>query len=147
MMKIITWNIRGLNGRSKQRILTDCIKEEILDIIMLQETKCAGMEAEHIFQRIWKDCSYFYMDAVGASGGLAIIWNPSHIVLGGPFSTAGTLTAHYEVIGSNQEGTITNVYGPQSQQEKKKFMGKLAYIKSLVTTPNWILKGDFNMIM
>jgi hypothetical protein len=35
----------------------------------------------------------------------------------------------------------------QSQQEKNKFMDKLAYIKALVTTPNWILGGDFNMIM
>jgi endonuclease/exonuclease/phosphatase family metal-dependent hydrolase len=42
MMKIITWNIRGLNGRSKQRILRDCIKGENPDILMLQETKCAG---------------------------------------------------------------------------------------------------------
>jgi hypothetical protein len=28
MMKIITWNIRGLNGRSKQRILRESIKAE-----------------------------------------------------------------------------------------------------------------------
>jgi hypothetical protein len=54
MMKIITWNIRGLNGRSKQRILRDCIKAENLDILMLQETKCVGAEAETIFQRFFK---------------------------------------------------------------------------------------------
>jgi exonuclease III len=147
MMKIITWNIRGLNDRSKQRILRDCVKEESPDILMLQETKCAGMEAENIFQRIWKGCNYIHTDSAGASGGLAILWNPNHTILSGPFSTTGTLSAHFEVIGSNQEGTITNVYGPQGQQEKIKFMDKLTQVKALVNTPNWILGGDFNMIM
>jgi exonuclease III len=115
MMKIITWNIRGLNDRSKQRILRDCIKEESPDILMLQETKCAGMEVETIFQHIWKGCNYIQMDSSGASGGLAILWNPSHTILSGPFSTIGTLSSHFEIIGSNHEGIITNVYGPQGK--------------------------------
>jgi exonuclease III len=147
MMKIITWNIRGLNGRSKQRILRDCIKAENPDILMLQETKCAGTEAETIFQRIWRGCDFIQTDSSGASGGLAILWNPSNTTLSRPFSTIGTITTHFEVTGSNQEGTITNVYGPQSQQEKDKFMERLVLIKSLATTPNWIIGGDFNMIL
>jgi exonuclease III len=147
MMKIITWNIRGLNGRSKQRILRDCIKAENPDILMLQETKCAGTEAETIFQRIWRECNSISTDSTGASGGLAILWNPSNISISKPFSTVGTITAHFEVTGSNQEGAITNVYGPHSQQDKDKLMKRLELIKTLVTTQNWILGGDFNMIL
>jgi hypothetical protein len=64
----------------------------------------------------------FYTDSVGAAGGLAILWDPNHMTLSGPFSTAGTLSAHFAIIGSSQEGTITNVYGPQGQQEKQKFL-------------------------
>jgi exonuclease III len=147
MMKIITWNIRGLNGRSKQKILRDCIKAEHPDILMLQETKCVGAEAETIFQRIWRGCDFVLTDSTGASGGLAILWNPCNITLSRSFSTIGTITAHFEVMGSNQEGAITNVYGPQSQQGKDKLLERLALIKTLLTTPNWILGGDFNMIL
>jgi exonuclease III len=43
-MKIISWNIRGLNGRSKQKLLQDMIIAEKPDIMMLQETKCATMK-------------------------------------------------------------------------------------------------------
>ena len=136
MMKVISWNIRGLNGRSKQRILRDCIKEDTPEILMLQETKCPGLEAENIIQRIWKGCQFFYTDSLGAAGGLAILWDPNHITLSGPFSTARTLSAHFEIIGSRQEGTITNVYGPQGQLEKKKFLEKLLRVKHLVNTPN-----------
>jgi exonuclease III len=118
MMNIITWNIRRLNGKSKQRILRDCIKEENPNILMLQETKCAGIEAETIFQRIWRECNSISTDSTGASGGLAILWNPSNITISKPFSTVGTITTHFKVIGSNQEGDITNVYGPHSQQDR-----------------------------
>jgi exonuclease III len=147
MMKIITWNIRGLNGRSKQRILRDCIRVENPDILLLQETKCVGTEAETIFQCIWRGCEFIHTDSTGASGGLAILWNPNNITLRRPFSTIGTLTAHFEITGSTQEGDITNVYGPQSQQEKDKLMKWITHIKTLLSMPNWILGGDFNMIL
>jgi len=113
MMNIITWNIRGLNGRSKQRILRDCIIKEKPDILLLQETKCRGAEVEPIFQRIWKECTSITTDSIGASGGLAILWNPSNVTISKPFTTISTITAHFTVMGMNQEGAITNVYGPQ----------------------------------
>jgi exonuclease III len=147
MMKILTWNIRGLNGRSKQRTLRECIKAENPDMLLLQETKCAGAEAETIFQRIWRNCNFISTDSAGASGGLAILWNPASISIHNPFSTVGTITASFQIIGSNQEGDITNVYGPQNQQDKDKLMQRLELIRTLVSTRNWILGGDFNMIL
>jgi hypothetical protein len=81
MMKIITWNIRGLNGRSKQRILRDCISVENPDILLLQETKCVRAEAETIFHRSWRGCDFIHTDSAGASGGLAILWNPNIVTL------------------------------------------------------------------
>jgi hypothetical protein len=66
---------------------------------MLQKTKCVGAEAETVFQRIWRGCDFILIDSTGASGGLAILWNPFHITLRRPFSTIGTVNAHFEVIG------------------------------------------------
>jgi len=95
MMKILTWNIRGLNGRSKQRTLRDCIKAENPDMLLLQETKCAGTEADTILQRIWRDCHFTSTDAAGASGGLAILWNPKSVSVHNLFSTEGTITVSF----------------------------------------------------
>jgi exonuclease III len=120
MMKIITWNIRGLNGRSKQRILRDCIKTENPDILMIQETKCAGAEVEIIFQCIWRGCDFVQTDSSGASGGLAILWNPNTTTLSRSFSTIGTITTHFEVIGSNQEGTChQRLWTPKSAGKRQ----------------------------
>jgi hypothetical protein len=58
-----------------------------------------------------------------------------------------TITACFEVIGSAQEGAITNVYGPNHHQDKDAFLQQLELIKTLTATPNWIIGGDFNMIL
>ena len=44
---IITWNIRGINGKRKQNILRNKIVEEHPTLIMLQEEKCLG---EYIYK-------------------------------------------------------------------------------------------------
>jgi exonuclease III len=147
MMKTISWNIRGLNGRSKQRILRECIKTENPDILLLQETKCSGREAESIFRSSWRDGEFLFQDSVGAAGGLAILWNPQTVTLFHPFSTKDTLTAYFKVTASSKEGAITNVYGPQSIQDKESFIQHLLYVQTLLHTPHWIIGGDFNMIL
>jgi len=64
-----------------------------------------------------------------------------------PFSTIGTLTTYFTVTGSTKEGVITNVYGLQSAQDKENFLQGIQYIKALLNMPNWVLGGDFNMIL
>jgi exonuclease III len=118
MMKILTWNIRGLNGRSKQRTLRECIKVENPDLLLLQETKCAGAEAEIIFQRIWRDCNFISTDAAGASGGLAILWNPASIRVYNPFSTVGTLTASFQSLARTRRGTSRMSMAPKISRIK-----------------------------
>jgi exonuclease III len=41
-MKIISWNIRGMNGKTKHMLLWNKILKEKPTAIMLQETKCCG---------------------------------------------------------------------------------------------------------
>jgi exonuclease III len=117
-MKIISWNIRGLNGRTKQRILRNCIMAEDPNILFLQETKCAGDTVAEVFRWCWRQCSFVYNDSNGAAGGLTILWNPATIILDQYFSTTWTFSAHYRAIGSSKEGILTNAYGPQNNQEK-----------------------------
>lgn len=147
MLKIITWNIRGLNGRSKQRTLRDCISVENPDILLLQETKYAGEEVEVIFQRHWRGCDSLHTYSNGAAGNLAILWNPTIVIIDKPFSTVGTITTHFKVIVSTKEGDIANAYGPQSTQDKEIFLERITTVKSLLSLPNWLLGGDFNIIL
>jgi exonuclease III len=95
MVKIITWNIRGLNGISKQRILWNNILPENLDILLIHETKCVEEETKEIFQRCWRHCNSIHTDSNGATWGLAILWNPASVIIDQPFATVGTLSVHF----------------------------------------------------
>jgi exonuclease III len=146
-MNILIWNIICLNGRSKQRILQNCIKMEDPDIFLIQETKCAGKNAEEIIKICWSNYKSYQMDSKGASGGPTFLWNLTAFILDQGFSTPCTITVHYIAIGSDKEGMITNAYGPQNNQDKDLFLQILAYLGSLAEGKRWIIGGDFNMIL
>jgi exonuclease III len=114
MMQVITWNIRGINGIYKKRILRDCINIENLDVLLLQETKCFKVEAKTIFHRFWRGCESIHTDSCDALGGLSILCNTRTITMQQPFSTIHTITTYFTTIWSNKEWAITNVYGPQT---------------------------------
>jgi exonuclease III len=146
-MNIITWNIRGLNGISKQRTLRYYIRVENPDILLLQETKCVGEEAKVIFRHCWRGCDSIHTDSNEVVDDLEILWNPTIVIIDKPFSIVSTITAHFKVIGSTKEGKITNAYGPQSTQDKEIFLKRITNFKSLFSLPNWLLGRYFNIIL
>jgi exonuclease III len=145
-MKIISWNIRGLNGRSKQRLLRDMLIAEKPDIMLLQETKCAIEEMDKILPSCWKQGQGIYIVAMGAAGGLALLWNPNSVTMDNFFTTKWSISTAYRLIGSNKPGYLTNVYGPTNSRDKHAFLRSLEHQATLTEGNRWILGGDFNMI-
>lgn len=47
-MKIMPWNVRGLDGRRKRRVVKEIIKKKNPDVTLLQETK-SWMEIEDLW--------------------------------------------------------------------------------------------------
>ena len=83
-MKIISWiswNIRGCNHPRKLKTLSRNIRQEKLDILFLQETKCSYETLMRMGQKIWKGSSVMEIDAEGMGGGMKIIWHPRLIEL------------------------------------------------------------------
>ena len=78
-MIIISWNIRGLNSKGKQRHLQDRIVKEKPHIILLQETKLSGERLTQIVERLKPHYEVMAIDANGTAGGTAILWNPSEL--------------------------------------------------------------------
>jgi exonuclease III len=79
IMRIFSWNMRGLNALSKHRILKKKIDQEKEDIVMLQETKCDNNNMKKIAKKTWKQCEVVCIEAKGPSGGLALLWNPNNV--------------------------------------------------------------------
>ena len=82
-MKVVTWNIRGCNHPRKIRTLARKIKQEKLDILFLQETKCSFESMQQIGQNIWKGYQVMVVEVDGMKRGIAILWRENEVTLMG----------------------------------------------------------------
>ena len=73
-MRIITWNTRGLNAPSKQRVLKCNLTLFESDIIMIQENKLNKEEGDKLRKRLGR-WNAEMKESDGASSGIGIIWN------------------------------------------------------------------------
>ena len=72
-MKLISWNIRGCGNPKKWKSLNCKIRQESLDILFLQETKCNYGGLAKIKDNICKGSHVMAIDAAVQYGGIAIL--------------------------------------------------------------------------
>jgi len=74
MMKMLSWNNRGLGHPSKKAALKELIQSEKPDIILIQETKLDQSEISRLIdqQKLYCGCT---SEARGASGGILTMWD------------------------------------------------------------------------
>eukprot|EP00253_Pinus_taeda_P010493 PITA_10493 len=68
-MIVISWNIRGLNSRGKQRHIKDKLKKEKPSIMILQETKILVQQLVEIIEKSNLPYQVIGQDAIGSAGG------------------------------------------------------------------------------
>jgi len=145
-MKLLSWNVRGLNSASKHRMLKNVIQQEKPTIVFLQETKSNSTILEKILRKIWVGCSSVTVDASGASGGLAIIWNPQLLTLQDFHASHFFIQATFHLTGTDIHSHLSNVYFPQQLNQKLALLDTLTILNSNRQFPLWIGGGDFNFI-
>lgn len=143
-MKLISWNIRGLNGPRKTRILKKMIKQENPQVLFLQE--CDSNALDRVAAKIWPGSLNIVVDADGASGSLEIIWDSRAIGLNNFHAHKNFLQVIFHIIGTNLHGLLTNVYFPQETYRKAGILNSLSELNQNRLHPLWIAGGDFNMI-
>jgi hypothetical protein len=89
--------------------------------------------------------NFLYQPANGTKGGLLLAARESVFNLQHIRNSENTISAQVIDCRSNISCTITNVYGPQGNLEKKMFIRELKSLKQMVN-PSWLLIEDFNLI-
>jgi exonuclease III len=145
-MKIITWNIRGLNSPRKQRILKSRLRKEQPDLCFIQETKCTTDKMETINKKQWSKYKMVVVEGQQMAGGILTLWNPQVMSLIAAEATRHTLSVSMQIIGNTEVILCTNVYGPQMLEEKRRMILDLEDLKTRSNNLHWILAGDFNII-
>lgn len=145
-MKLISWNMRGLNSPSKHRMLKTMIKLEKPAIVFLQETKSTNVLLEKILRKAWPGSRSVSVDAIGASGGLAIVWNLQTLTLQDFHASRNFIQATFHILGMELHGLLTNTYFPQDLHKKLEVLEALTALNATRQHPLWISGGDYNII-
>ena len=75
-MCLVSYNVRGFEGRPKQIALKMLLDELHPDMVFLQETLCSHDQAMIAFSHLPPGCECCACDATGLSGGLLTAWKP-----------------------------------------------------------------------
>jgi len=124
-MIIISWNIRGLNSKGKQRYMKEKLKKERPSIMILQETKITMQQMEGIIKNSKLQYEVMGQDAIGSAGGIAILWNPNEIIFENWTSMSRILTGSGRIAGTKEKVIISGVYGPHTPGDREIFLKNL----------------------
>ena len=116
-------------------------------ILFLQETKCSIEDLAKLFTIICKGSQSMAIDAKGALGGIAIIWNPMQVSLSHFASTTHYLSVIFHILGTTIKVHLLNTYGPQTPILETHFIHYLDWFVHSHSDSPIIIRGYFNMIL
>jgi exonuclease III len=144
-LKIIAWNIQGLNNINKRIRTRNLIRMWKADVICLQETKLEVIDSRMV-RSIWGS---LYVDwaSLGsneASGGILVMWDKR--VVERMEEAVGTLSLSlkFKNIADQFDWMFTGIYGPNIDTERAVVWEELSGIHSWWNAP-WCIGGDFNV--
>jgi len=112
MMKFTSWNIRGLGSKRKQRLISNRMKQEALDMMFIQETKCSIQKIKEIYSKWLNHFDFLEVKAENTAGGILTLWNPKKIGIIDVEASRNYLSVVIQPVGDREIYLVTNVYGP-----------------------------------
>lgn len=142
IMKILSWNVKGLNSPQKRKKVFLFIEKNKTDVICLQESRIKNKDIRLIKN---KKLGKEYISAIDKSKRGVIIYVKNHIESREVFKD---LNGHYlgvEITWKGKKCLLVGIYGPQENKNDfyKKIQRKLAKYKY----ENIIILGNFNGVI
>jgi exonuclease III len=122
-LKIVIWNVRGLNARARRIAIRSLIATTDASIICFQETKLELIYSTIVLETLGSDFDdYVYLPADGTRGGILLAWRSKVVTITEPEFTVNTITAKVSTPASAIPWWITVIYGPQEDADKIAFL-------------------------
>ena len=143
MMRILSLNVRGLGGSTKQKSLRHLIKSLSPNLVLLQETMTSSYPTLFAFSKLCPGWEFCALNSNGLSGGILSGWNPK-ILRCKAYQTFAGVLLKASFRGSSFSLSILNCYGPYLNRDT--FWNAVAS-GGLLSLPNLILAGDLNLTL
>ena len=130
-VKIITWNVRGLNDLNKCLLVRHLLRSWKADIICLQETKL-DLITKGLVRNIWgiHHVDWLYLGLMGALGGILLMWDTRVVEKIEDAVGVYFVSCKFQPVINHQEWAFFGVYGPQTDRERLIMWDELADISS-----------------
>ncbi|XP_020233376.1 uncharacterized protein LOC109813582 [Cajanus cajan] len=146
-MKVGTFNCRGLGGDVKRRRISELIRLEALDFIVIQESELEMCDST-LCAQLWgsTEFEWFASPSQGRSGGLLSIWNFNRGKLVFTFSGTGFHGVCLQWGVDAYRCVVVNVYSPCQLADKRWLWEDIIMSKRGFGSCLWCIVGDFNTV-
>ncbi|KAK9154956.1 hypothetical protein Sjap_002436 [Stephania japonica] len=143
-MRIVSWNVRGINAVTKRREVKEEVRLMNPDILVIQETKKMVIDRWDITS-IWRGRfkEWVFLPAEGTKGGIVIVWDVRKVKVVNNITGEFSISIQVEEAGG-VNWWLTGVYGPASTRGRSRFWDEVAALAGLCG-PSWCIAGDFNV--
>ena len=146
-IKIISWNVRGVNAPDKRKVIKNFLRSYRVDLVCLQETKVQEMSVELVRSLgVGRSLNWKALNAEGSARGILLLWDNSCISLVDSGVGSFSVSCLFKMTEDGFLWTFTGVYGPVENNLRESFWEKLGSIKGLWDCP-WCVGGDFNEVL
>ena len=79
-IKIISWNVRGVNDSDKRKVIKNLIRSNSANLVCLQETKVQEMKIDMVRSLgVGRFLSWTVLNAEGSARGILLFWDKRRI--------------------------------------------------------------------
>ena len=142
MVKICSFNVKGLGNKEKRRIIFQWLKDKKVDICFIQEAHYTN-ECKVVWGKDWGGEMYFSGND-SRSMGVGIMFNPSfnmNVINSTEIVEGRALALNINI--NEKQLTLVNVYGPN--KDDVTFFEKIETFCN--SNENILLGGDFNVVI
>ena len=118
-LKIVSWNVRGLNDRDKRLRIHNLLKMWKANVICLQETKMAEIN-RRVVQSLWgnQHVDWTSLGSNGASSGILLMWDRRMVERVDEAVGYYSLSCKFRNVIDQFEWIFIGVYGPNLDSER-----------------------------
>uniref|UniRef100_A0A5B7AM54 Putative AP endonuclease/reverse transcriptase n=1 Tax=Davidia involucrata TaxID=16924 RepID=A0A5B7AM54_DAVIN len=145
MIKIVAWNIRGLNNPLKQKEVRKYARTQHPSIFCLSETKVKACNLDATFKKCFRDWNVIHNCPPQGVCRIGVGWDPKVIKLDLLASTDQVLTCHISLLNTYSFfGSF--VYASNEHDQRTQLWNHLRMYARIIAEKPWIIMGDFNIV-
>ena len=143
-LKIITWNVRGLQNAIKRKDIFQKLHKYDANIILLQETH-SNAQTNHLWKNQWGNKAFFANGTSNARGVATLIDNRLDMTIKDTIADFSGRYLIHQIQMNDQLIAITNLYAPN--EDNPAFFEQIFKIVESLKCDQHIFAGDYNFVL